>query len=202
MNRWRAFAACWLLVLASCASDGGQRGTGITAVAGNVASVQGDTTGGVGGIEVSIEGTELRTTTDANGSFALTGAFGGDTALHFDRAVVSARLAVSAPAGGRIDVRDVVLDAATGSAAPGAVDVAFEGRIEALACDVGRVTCSSVHGGDDDDDTYDVTLNGSTLHDADGNALACADLATGDRLDVDGAFVADGAIGNADVTRR
>jgi len=38
MNRWRAFAACWLVALASCASDGGQRGTGITVAAGNAES--------------------------------------------------------------------------------------------------------------------------------------------------------------------
>src|SRR5262249_13916759 len=115
---------------------------------------------------------------------------------------VSVRLPVSAPAGGRLGVRDLVLDATAGSAQPRVVDVAFEGRVDALACDAGRITCSSVHRTDDDDETYDVMVAGSTLHDADGTALVCTDLAVGDRLDVDGAFVADGAIGDADVTRR
>ena len=84
-DRWRAFAACWLLALASCASDGGQRGTGITIAAGNVASVQADM-GGVDGIEVAVEGTDVHGTTDATGVFELRGRFAGDTALRFARA--------------------------------------------------------------------------------------------------------------------
>jgi hypothetical protein len=206
MNRWRALAACWLIVLASCGSDGGQRGTGITAtaVAGNVVSVHGPSGAGVAGIAVSVEGTRLGTTTDATGGFALRGTFDGDTALVFERAIdgLFVRLPLSAPAGGRVAARDVELDVSTGSARPRVVEVAFEGRVEALACDDGRVTCSSVHGTDDDEETYDVVVVGSTLHDANGGALSCADLVVGDRLDVDGVFVANGAIGEADVTRR
>ena len=204
MNRWRAFTACWLVALVSCASDGGQRGTGITAAAGNVASVSADMAVGVDGIDVSVEGAELHTTTDASGAFELRGAFAGDTALRFARARdgLAARLAVSAPAGGRIDARDVVLDAATGTAEPRVVEVVFEGRVEGLACDDGRVTLASVHRAPDDLETYVVTLAGSTLHDADGTVLACTDLRIDDRLDVDGEFVTEGLIGEADLTRR
>ena len=190
MNRWRAFAACWLVALASCASDGGQRGTGITVAAGNVASLRPGTSAAVDGIDVSIEGTALRTTTDANGAFALSGEFAGDTALRFERAADG------------IDARDVVVDATTGIAQASRVDVAFAGRVDTLACDQARIVLTSVHRAPDDLDTYAVTLAGSTLHDADGEALACTDLHPGDRLDVDGAFVSDDAIGDADLTRR
>jgi len=204
MNRWRAFAACWLVALASCASDGGQRGTGITVAAGNVASVRPAIDTGVAGVDVSLEGTELHTTTDASGMFTLSGEFSGETALRFARALdgVVARLPVNAPAGGRIDARDVVVDATTGTAEASVVDVVFEGQVETLACAEARIVLTSAHHAEDDLDTYDVTLTGSTLHDADGRPLACADLRVGDRLDVDGAFASDGTIGAADLARR
>lgn len=204
MDRWRAFAACWLLALASCASDGGQRGTGITVAAGNVTSVQADMAAGVGGIDVAVEGTDVHATTDASGAFELRGRFAGDTALRFARAAdaVSARLAINAPAGGRIDARDVVLDAATGGAQARTIEVSFEGRVETLACAAGRVTLVSVHRAPDDLDGYVVMLDGSSLHDAAGMPLTCSDLRVDDRLDVDGAFAADDTIGDADLTRR
>jgi hypothetical protein len=59
-----------------------------------------------------------------------------------------------------------------------------------------------VHRAADDLETYDVTLTGSRLVDADGNPLTCADLRIDDRLDVRGAFVEDGTIGDADVVRQ
>lgn len=204
MKRRRAVAACWLLILAGCASDGGQRGTGISVAAGNVASVRTGTPATVDHIDVSIEGTDLHTTTAADGSFVLQGTFAGDTALRFERApdVPSARLPVSAPAGCRLDVQDVVIDAASGAAEASRVDVTFEGRIEVLACADGRVTLASVHREADDLETYDVTLTGSRLADADGTALACADLRVDDRLDVQGTFAVDGSIEDADLMRR
>ena len=200
---WRALAVCWLVVIASCASDGGQRGTGITAAAGNVARVEGGAAD-VADIEVTVEGTELRTTTDATGAFVLRGDFEGDTALRFVPANdgATARLTVNAPAGGRIDARDVVVDTTTGIARASAVGVAFEGQIEMLACAAERVTLTSVHRTPDDLDTYDVALAGSTLHAADGTPLRCVDLRVGDRLDVDGVFASDGTIADADLTRR
>jgi hypothetical protein len=204
MNRWRALAACWLLTLASCASDGGQRGTGITIAEGNVSSVQANGPAGIGGIQVSVEGTELRTTTDADGGFALQGDFAGDTALRFERALdaVSARLPVSAPAGGRLGLHDVVLDVGNGSARADRIEVSFEGVVDALACDDARITLRSIHRAADDLETYVVVLTGSMLHDGEGHPLACTDLDVGDRLDVHGFFVSDGTIANADLTRR
>jgi hypothetical protein len=204
MNRWRALAACWLVALASCASDGGQRGTGITVAAGNVTSVQPGASSGIAGIAVSLEGTTLHTTTDANGAFRLSGEFAGDTALRFERATDggTARLPLNAPAGGRVDAHDVTVDTTTGIAQASTVDVAFAGRVETLACDEARIILISVHRDDDDLDDYTVVLTSSTLHDAEGRALACTDLHPGDRLDVDGTFLLDGTIGDADLTRK
>ncbi len=204
MNRWRTYAACWLVALAGCASDGGQRGTGITAAAGNVASVQSSASAAVAGIDVAIDGTDLHTTTDARGAFSLHGSFAGYTTLSFTRTAdgLAARLRVDAPAGGRIDAHDVALDATTGDARANVVAVVFQGRLEVLDCPDDRITLSSVHRAPDDLDTYDVVLASSSLHDPDGKALTCADLRLGDRLDVDGAYDADGAIGDADVRRR
>jgi hypothetical protein len=203
MTRWRAMAACWLLFLASCASDGGQRGTGISVAAGNVATVGATTSSALAGIEVSIEGTELHTMTNARGEFVLRGKFAGDTALRFERArdAVSARLPVSAPAGGRLDIHDVVLDA-SGTAEAELVEVAFEGSVESLACAAARVTLASVQRAADDLETYDVALTGSRLVDAAGNPLTCADLQIDDRLDVRGVFIDDGTIGDADLVRK
>jgi len=204
MNRWRTYAACWLVALASCASDGGQRGTGITVAAGNVASVESSTSAEIGGIDVAVEGTDLHTTTAADGAFSLRGTFAGYTALHFARATdgLAARLSVDAPAGGRIDARDVAVDATTGVARASVVAVAFEGRVQTLDCAEARITLTSVHRAPDDLDTYDVALASSSLHDADGKALTCTDLHAGDHIDVDGAYASDGAIGDADLTRR
>ena len=47
-----------------------------------------------------------------------------------------------------------------------------------------------------------VDLTSSTLHDPGGVPLTCTDLDVGARLDVDGIFVSDGTIANADLTRR
>jgi hypothetical protein len=204
MNRWRAYAACWLVALASCASDGGQRGTGITAAEGNVAAVQSSTSTAVGGIDVAVEGTEAQTTTDASGAFSLQGTFAGYAVLRFTRAAdgLDARLHVDAPAGGRIDARDVTLDAASGDARATAVGVVFTGRVDVLDCPDDTITLSSVERAADDLHTYDVALASSSLHDADGKALTCADLRVGDRLDVDGTYDTDGAIGDAALTRK
>jgi hypothetical protein len=197
MGHVRVLLACWLIGLASCASDGGQRGTGITLAEGNVVNAQ------MGDIEVSLEGTDLRTTTDAEGRFSLRGDFAGDTALHFETRSTgfSARLSVNAPAGGSLNLHDVTLDAAAGTARAAATEVVFEGSVVTLACDESRVGLVSVHRAADDTDTYVVTLDDSMLHDDHGRAIACTDLRLDDDLDVRGFFADDGTIGAADLTR-
>jgi hypothetical protein len=198
MMHLRALLACWLIGVASCASDGGQRGTGITVAEGNVVSAE------MAAIDVSVEGTDLHTTTDADGRFSLRGDFAGDTAIRFavPRTGVSARLPVNAPAGGFLSLRDVTLDTATGTAHAAATEVAFEGSVVDLACVENRIGLVSVHRAADDTDTYVVTLDDSTLHDGHGQTISCTELRPGDDLDVRGFFAADGTIGQADVTRR
>jgi hypothetical protein len=197
MTHVRALLACCLIGLVSCASDGGQRGTGITVAEGNIVSAQ------MADIEVSVEGTDLHTTADADGRFSLRGDFAGDTALHFEAPGigVSARLPVNAPAGGSLNLHDVTLDAATDTARAATTEVAFEGSVVSLACDENRIGLVSVHHAADDTDTYVVTLDDSVLHNGQGRPIACADLQSGDDLDFHGFFADDGTIGKADVTR-
>jgi len=221
MSRWRSIVATLLLVCAGCA-DGGQRGTGISSFEGNVVAVdhgsaqaaaQGTGQGtpstapdAVSGIIVTIEGTDLQTETDAQGSFSLHGAFGGDTALRFARTGdgLDIRYSVNAPAGGTTTLRDVTLQASSGRAVPTAVYVAFEGRVVDLDCAMNRLVCASVAepaDAVDEDDTYVVDLTDSTVHDSAGHALGCDAFAAGDTMHIDGAYTRDGTIGQADITR-
>ena len=215
MSRWRSIVATLLLVCAGCA-DGGQRGTGISSFEGNVVAVdhgsaqastrgaaQGVSSDTVSGIIVTIEGTDLQTETDAQGSFSLHGAFGGDTALRFARAGdgLDIRYSVNAPAGGTTTLRDVTLQASSGRAVPTAVYVAFEGRVVGLDCAMSRLVCASVAEPADADDTYVVDLTDSTAHDSAGHALGCDAFAAGDTMHIAGAYTRDGTIGQADITR-
>ncbi|HEY2388210.1 MAG TPA: hypothetical protein VGK30_14710 [Candidatus Binatia bacterium] len=199
---WTRFLSIALLCGAAACADGGQRGSGITFAAGNVASVDGSTAS-LGGIHVTVAGTDLATDTDDGGRFSVHGRFAGDTMMVFARAVgaetLEARLNVNIPAGGTLTARDLQLSSMTGEALPAALQVAFEGRIVMLACDAGRVTLVSTQRDPSDDDTYVLILQGSNLHDRQGRPRTCAELALDDRLRVDGFFAADGTIGNADV---
>jgi hypothetical protein len=223
MSRWRSIVATLLLVCAGCA-DGGQRGTGISSFEGNVVAVehgsaevlsaaQGAAQGvammssnAVSGILVTVEGTDLQTETDAQGGFSLHGTFGGDTALRFARAGdgVDVRYSVNAPAGGTTTLRDLTLQVSNGTAMPTAVYVAFEGRVVGLDCAMDRLVCASrALPADqiDEDDTYVVDLTDSTVHDSAGHAVGCDAFAAGDTMHIDGAYLRDGTIGNADITR-
>ena len=195
---WTRFLWIALLCAATACSDGGQRGTGITFATGNVTSVDGNSAS-LGGIHVTVAGTDLSTDTDRQGRFSLHGHFAGDTMLLFARttAALPVQLNVNIPAGGTLTARDLELSSKTGQAEPAALQVAFEGRIVALACDSGRVTLVSTQRDPSDDDSYVLTLSGSTLRYRQDRPRSCADLALDDRLRVDGFFAADGTIGNA-----
>jgi len=210
MSRSRVVTVVLLLVWAGCAADGGQRGTGVSSLEGNVIAIQSDASmtaapaTALGGIAATVEGTDLRAETDAEGQFALRGAFGGETALRFERQAdgVAARLSVNAPAGGTTTLRDVTLQSSTGEASPAAIYVDFEGRVVGLDCASDRLTCVSAEGPEDDeDDAYVVVLTDSSLHDDEGRVLTCADFAVGDRMRVEGAYADDGTIGPAKLTR-
>jgi hypothetical protein len=205
MNRSRVVTVVLLLGWAGCAADGGQRGTGVTNLEGNVIAIEGDAAPAtaLGGIAVTVEGTNLRTETDAEGQFALRGAVGGETALHFERQAdgVAGRVSVNAPAGGTTTLRDVTVQSSTGAALPAAIYVDFEGRVVELDCASDRLTCVSAASPDDEDDAYVIVLTDSSVHDDAGRVLTCADFAVGDRMRVEGAYANDGTIGPAKLTR-
>jgi hypothetical protein len=205
MSRSRIVGVLLLLAWAGCAADGGQRGTGISNFEGNVIAIQGGAapTTALGGIVVTVEGTDLRTETDAEGQFTLRGAFAGETALRFERQPegVTARVSVNAPAGGTTTLRDVTLQSTTGEASPAAIYVDFEGKIVGLDCVADRITCVSAARTADDDDKYVIVLTDSSLQDEKGRTLTCADFELGDRMRVDGAYATDGTIGQAKLTR-
>jgi len=197
---WTRFLSIALLCGAMACSDGGQRGSGITFATGNVASIDGDTIS-LGGIHVTVAGTDLATDTADDGRFSVHGHFAGDTMLLFARGGATetlARLNVNVPAGGTLTAKNVQLSSMTGQAQAEALQVVFEGRVVALDCDAGRVTLVSTQHDPADDDTYVLALQTSTLHDRQHQPLTCADLVPDDRLAVDGVFAADGTIGNAD----
>lgn len=211
MRRVRILGLVLLLAYAGCAADGGQRGTGISSFAGNVvavdrggASPSGESTSG---IIVTVEGTDLQTQTDGQGQFSLRGAFAGDTALRFTRAGdgLEARYSVNVPAGGTTTLRDVTLRTPSGEVAPTAVYVVFEGRVVGLDCAMDRLVCASVALPPDEvvdeDDTYVVELSDSSVHDSAGHTLGCEVFAVGDTMRIDGAYLLDGAIGQADIAK-
>ena len=201
MNRTRILPLFLALGLAACAADGGQRGSGITSAEGNVASVQRDGTSGVGGIHVTVEGSDLETDTDSAGRFSVRGQFDGPTGLLFERQDdhLSARLELNAPAGGTLTLRDVHIDAQAGQARPEAAEVVFEGSVAALDCSTGRLTLVSTQRDPGDTDTYAVDLQSSSLRDRRREPRECSDLHVDDRLAVDGFFAEDGAIGSAEL---
>lgn len=142
MTTLRALTSVLMLVLAACggggggfASDGGVSGTGISAVTGNVAAITGDD-GVVAGISVTIAGTDLVAETDAGGFFSVSGEFDGPVTLVFARPAdgLSVQVDVQVPAGGNLELADIVLDGASGEARPERREVSFRGRIDAVDC--------------------------------------------------------------------
>ncbi len=200
MNRKQTVGVLFVLALAACGTDGGQRGTGITTAFGNVARVEGTSSAGVAGIHVSIEGTAIATDTDAQGRFTMRGRFDGPTTVRFERVAdaLSASLALNVPAGGTLTLRNIGIDAHGGTRTESSA-VVFEGRVLGVDCAAGRVTLASTQASPMDTDTYVVVLQSSTLRDSHGTPRVCSDLRPDDRLAVDGFFADDGTIGNATV---
>jgi len=202
MIRSRAVVLVGVLgLLASCGADGGQRGSGITSALGNVVSADG---AAVAGVQVSVEDTNLRTTTGGDGRFTVRGHFEGYSTLRFERDDPRgpARLGIIAPAGGVLTLHNVQLDEGTGTAHAEIVEVVFDGVVVASDCGIGRITMASTHRAADDMVTYVVDLAGSSLHRRDGTPLACGDLHLDDRVAVHGRYATDGTIGDADLEVR
>ena len=125
MHRTQWVLLALVMLLASCAADGGSSGTGITSVEGNVATIQRDgammaaalmaaPTTNLAGITVTVEGTSAAAETDAGGRFVVRGTFEGRSTLRFARAAdaVTAQMTVVVPLGGTMTLHDVQLDVA------------------------------------------------------------------------------------------
>jgi hypothetical protein len=190
------FAVSWLVGCAG--ADGGPIGTGITAsVAGNVVAVVEDASAAVEGsvfelpeIIVSIDGLAgVETTTDADGNFVLEGDFAGELNLRFRAPGVEAAREIDVPTGALVVLSDVVL-------APGEIDVEA-GRQVGLVARVVSLDCASGVLELEDDrgrppGRFSVQLLEETLllrHDA--GEIACAQIATGENVSVDGVFDPD-----------
>jgi len=201
------------LLLGGCATDGGSSGTGITTAEGNVAGIttamaaalsgragelaaQGD----LGGIRVSVEGTDIAADTDPSGAFRVRGDYDSVVTLLFARAQdqLAARLQVNVPAGGTLTLNDVELDAASGKALPQSQSVVFDGTIVAVDCGPGELRFVSQQS-PDDGDQYAVVLAGSSIVDAMGAPVPCTLLAPGEDARVSGAVNDDGTFGDATI---
>jgi hypothetical protein len=189
MKRSRAVLACALLAACSVmacsgvSSDGGQSGTGIAAIRGDVVAVTGASPD-VANIRVSLAGTNLATRTDADGRFELRGDASGPAELRFERERdgLFARTDVVIPAGGILELEQIVLDSNSGKARPTRRLVEFEGFVEALDCTNGAILVTPKEE-EDVATVFTVEAMSATIRN-DGALLACRDLQVGDRLQV------------------
>jgi hypothetical protein len=149
------------------------------------------------GIMVTVEGTSATGATDANGVFSIRGNFEGQLSLLFQRAGdgLSARIAVSLPAGGTLTLNNVRIDNPSGQALAETQDVDFEGLITRVDCFGETATLVSSRRGPTDTDTYTVRLNTSSLKDARGDSVGCQNLQDGERVHVTGLVNEDGTFG-------
>jgi hypothetical protein len=195
-----------VMLLASCSTDGGSSGTGITSVEGNVAAVHGDgaaaaSTASTAGIDVTVDGTSAGASTDAAGRFVVRGKFEGRATLHFQRAAdaVDARMTIVVPRGGTLTLDDVQVDVATAEATADRRHAVFDAQVTNADCAAGTLALVSVGGGEGAY-VYALDLASSFVHDADGTAVACGDLRAGERVHVEATARMDGTFGDGDVT--
>jgi hypothetical protein len=164
-------------------SDGGRSGTGISLLRGDVVAAPG--TGlDVSNIRVSLSTANLSTNTDANGRFELSGNVSGSAELRFERDsdALFARANVVIPAGGVLQLSNVVIDPNSDEARPTQQRVEFEGVVETLDCAGGTIR---VRPKDEDPQAtvFTVEVATATIH-LGSVVLACGDLRVGDRLQV------------------
>ncbi|MGH7858757.1 MAG: hypothetical protein ACREQY_15635, partial [Candidatus Binatia bacterium] len=150
-----------ILLLSSCAGDGGGRGSGVSTVQGNITRVimasgrpavapsflrrladalsfptVATARNEIEDIRVIVEGTDFEGVTDPNGFFTVVGMFGGPVAVVFQRPDdgVTARAAIRIPAGGTLTLNDVEIDNRRGEAEPESQAIAFEGLVKDTQC--------------------------------------------------------------------
>ncbi len=208
----RALLLPLLFALASCASEGGSRGSGIsTAIAGNVASIQTAAASGAAvaatswfgslralapgaevataataleGIHVSVEGSNAASDTDPDGRFAVSGDFEGLVSLVFERPSdgLVARMALNVPAAGRLTLSDVHIDALRQTATAETQTADFDAVITGVNCGGLTLTMRSVQQDTNDQDRYTLHIDTSALQDARGNPVTCGDLRSGQQV--------------------
>jgi hypothetical protein len=191
-------------LLAACGGggfglDGGQSGTGIASIVGNVVAPTGTA---LSDISVRVDGTSLATNTDAGGNFALAGELSGDVELVFERGsdMLFASLGVAVPKGGVVSLADVFLDAQTGKANPALREVEFEGLVDTIDCAAGTLLVTS--GADPEGIRFAVDLASASIRDEQERPISCQDLQVGDRVEVESEVEDDGVLVRTAITRK
>jgi hypothetical protein len=156
---------------------------------------------GVEGIRVTVEGTNARGETDANGNFSLQGNFESDIRVVFQVPAGggNAQITLNVPAGGRLTLNNVVLDTQREKAIAETQDVDFDGIITQVDCTRLTLALVSTQHSPEDVDTYTVRLDTSSVHNAQGDMVACADIAVGEQATVQGVVNPDGTFGHGTV---
>ena len=193
-----ALLAAWSAIgCGGAVSDGGQSGSGISAIRGNVVAAPGVQLE-LADIRVSLQDTDLATRTDAGGRFELRGQASGPAELRFERERdgLFARTAVVVPAGGVLELSEIVLDPESDEARPTLQRVEFEGFVQALDCAGGTILVTAQE--DEVGGVFTVEVASATIRNGD-VPIACADLRVGDRVQVE-AQTSDGStLVNAEV---
>ncbi len=193
-----ALLAAWAAIVYGCAaSDGGQSGTGISALRGDVIAVTG-TTLGVADIRVSLPAAGLTTRTDANGQFELRSETNGATELRFERESdgLFASTEVVIPAGGVLQLNQIVLDSDNGEVRPGRQEVEFEGTVKTLDCVGGTIVITAKE--DQEGTIFTVEVASATIHRGT-MPLTCGDLRVGDFVEVLAQATGGSTLINADI---
>ncbi len=190
--------AAWAAIAGGCAvSDGGQSGTGISALRGNVVAVTGSTLG-VAGIRVSFPATGLTTRTDANGQFELRSKTSGQVELRFERQGdgLFAQTDVVIPAGGLLQLQQIVLDSDNGEVRSEREEVEFEGAVKTLNCAGGTIIITAKE--DQAGTLFTVEVASATIHRGT-MPLTCGDLRVGDFVEVVAQATGGSTLINADI---
>lgn len=181
---------CCAILVAGCSGGGDDRPP--TIVTGNVRSTSAtaqadgferlwrlvrawwssDAVAQVPGVTVAIENTANTTTTDEQGFFRLEGDQFGAATIQFAAPGLSARLPVTLPAGGQLDLINVDVDT---EVRVGETRIEFEGPITGVDCSANLLQILS--GGRV---AFRVRLQtGTSITDQDGEPLRCIDLVSG-----------------------
>ncbi len=168
---------------------GGQSGTGLTSIRGNIVDIT-SSTADVSGIRVSIADSDIEDFTNSTGEFELGGEFAGEAQLRFERDTLLGETTVIVPSGGVLELRDVVIDTEDGEVTPTSQHIELEGFVDALDCTHDTLVVLDT---DDRAGTMFTIALQSALILRGETPLACTDLRVGDRVEVDAA-TADGRI--------